>query len=57
MLPWKQLERKANRNVCTQESRLKLENERLKERLVKRDHVIAEISEEHVRQKKELEEP
>lgn len=41
----------------TEESRLKLEVERLKDRLVKRDHVIAEISEEHVRLKKELGEP
>ena len=41
----------------SEEQKLKRENERLKERLVKRDHVIAEISEEHVRLKKELGEP
>ncbi len=39
------------------ERELRRENERLKSKLAKRDHVIAEISEEHVRLKKDLGEP
>jgi molybdopterin converting factor small subunit len=43
--------------VNSTERELQRENDRLKEKLAKRDHVIAEISEEHVRLKKELGEP
>ena len=43
--------------VKSQERKLQREVEQLQERLAKRDHVIAEISEEHIRLKKELGEP
>ena len=41
----------------TKERRLKEENERLKAKLARKDHVIAVISEDHIALKKELGEP
>lgn len=48
---------KGKSESSSQERELRRENERLKSKLAKRDHVIAEISEEHVRLKKDLGEP
>lgn len=48
---------KGKSEVSSQERELKREIERLEGKLAKRDHVIAEISEEHVRLKKSLGEP
>jgi transposase-like protein len=46
-----------SRRAATRESQLARENETLRAKLVKKDHVIAEISEEYVTLKKELGEP
>lgn len=43
--------------TSSREKELERENEALKAKLVKKDHVIAEISEEYVALKKELGEP
>lgn len=48
---------KRSRRVATRESQLARENETLQAKLVKKDNVIAEISEEYVALKKELGEP
>ncbi len=52
------LERRNDRQSATgREQKLARENEALKSKLVRKDNVIAEISEEYVQLKKELGEP
>ena len=48
---------KRSRREVTRETQLARENETLRAKLVKKEHVIAEISEEYVALKKELGEP